>query len=291
MGEFIKESELVLNKNGCIYHLDLLPGDIAETIISVGDPGRVSFISRYFDSVDLRKQNREFVTHSGYLDGKPISVVSTGIGTDNIDIVLNELDALVNINFETRQPNSTLKPLKIIRLGTCGGLQPQLNVDDIIVTEFAMGFDNLMSFYKYEPNPDERQIQFATIKHFAESPVLPYLCQGDKGLLEHFKKQSLTSGITASCSGFYGPQGRCLRAELSDDKFLQAIEDFSYEHLRICNFEMETAGIYGLGNLLGHQCCSLSTVVANRVKGTVTESVTESIDTLVQYALGKIKEL
>lgn len=290
MSDPIKGSELILNKDGSIYHLNLLPEDIAKTIITVGDPGRVSFISRYFDSVDLRKQHREFVTHSGYLKGNPITVVSTGIGTDNIDIVLNELDALVNIDFSTRQKKSTLTSLSVIRLGTCGGLQPQLDVDDFVVTEFAMGFDNLMAFYQYNPTSEERQIQHSALEYFANSPVIPYICHGDRRLIDHFG-QGLSSGITASCGGFYGPQGRHLRGKLADENFVQAIEEFSFENLRVCNFEMETAGIYGLGNLLGHHCCSISTVVANRIKGTMTQSVDDSVDRLVQHALGKLGDL
>lgn len=284
----IKASELILNADGSIYHLGLQPDELGETVITVGDPDRVAMVSKHFDRISVKKHNREFVTHTGMLNGKTISCISTGIGTDNVDIALNEIDALVNIDLRRREIKSNSRSLTIIRLGTCGSLQSEIDVDDFIVTEFAMGFDSLMAFYQRPLSNEESQLTTIAQQYFAKEIVQPYVCQGDKALIDRFK-QHCFSGITASCCGFYGPQGRQLRGRLASQYFVDALQNFSYQQLKICNFEMETAGIYGLGRVLNHHCCSVSVVVANRVQGTFSQSVDVAVEKLIKYVLSNIK--
>jgi uridine phosphorylase len=263
----IPESELIINHRGAIYHLDVRPEELAHTIITVGDPDRVPLVSKHFDRVESQHQHREFVTHTGYIGQKRLSVVSTGIGPDNIDIVLNELDALVNIDFESRtiKPEHTL--LNIIRVGTSGALQADIPVDSWVVSTHGLGIDNLLNFYRHEENDAEKQLlqAFVTQTQLNSRISQPYISASSTSLMKHFTGDSFHHGITVTCPGFYGPQGRVLRLGLSNPGLIDHLTEFSYGQHRITNFEMETSGIYGLGRLLGHHCLSLSAIVANRV--------------------------
>ena len=288
----IAESELILNSRGAIYHLDLLPEEIAETIITVGDPDRVQQVSKYFDTVEVTRQHREFVTHTGTLNNKRISVVSTGIGTDNIDIVLNELDALVNIDLESRTIKSELKQLNIIRLGTTGSLQGDVAVDELVASTHGIGIDNLLNFYRLDQTAEEKVLlqNFVTHTQLHSQVAQPYVTAGSMALLKHFV-QDFHQGITVTCPGFYGPQGRVLRLGLRQPDLIDALTRFQFGAHRITNFEMETAGIYGLGKLLGHHCLSLSVIVANRITKTFSKDGGAAVAGLIEKALAVITDL
>lgn len=263
----IPESELIINQRGAIYHLDVRPEELAHTIITVGDPDRVTQVSRHFDRIEYERQHREFVTHTGFVGSQRVSVVSTGIGPDNIDIVLNELDALVNIDFESRtvKPEHTL--LNIIRVGTSGALQADIPVDSYVVSTHGLGIDNLLNFYRHEENDAEKQLlqAFVTQTQLHSRISQPYISACSASLVKHFAGDGFHAGITVTCPGFYGPQGRILRLGLNNPNLIDRLTEFNYGAHRITNFEMETSGIYGLGRLLGHHCLSLSAIVANRV--------------------------
>jgi uridine phosphorylase len=282
----IAESELIVNNRGGIYHLDLRPDELAPTVITVGDPGRVAAVSRHFDSVECECDHREFLTHTGYVGKKRISVVSTGIGTDNIDIVLNELDALVNIDLETRQPKAELQQLDIIRIGTSGSLQADIPVDGFVASSHGLGIDNLVNFYRHEHNEEEKQLlhSFVTQTQLHGSISYPYLFSASSFLLKHFVN-GFFNGITVTCPGFYGPQGRVLRLGLSNPGLINRLTEFSFGQHRITNFEMETAGIYGLGKLLGHRCLSLSAIVANRITKQFSPNPTKTVEKLITTTL------
>jgi uridine phosphorylase len=288
----IAESELVINSRGAIYHLDLRPEELAHTVITVGDPGRVAEVSKYFDSIEFQRQHREFVTHTGYIGKKRISVISSGIGPDNIDIVLNELDALVNIDFGTRTIKPELTTLMIIRLGTSGALQPDIPVDGFIASTHGIGIDNLLNYYRHSYNGEEEQI----LKHFVGHTQLdaqfvqPYIGTASVTLLKHFVT-GFYQGITLTAPGFYGPQGRVLRLGLTNPGFMDKLGSFHYGSHRIINCEMETSAIYGLGKLLGHQCLSLNAVVNNRVTKKYTKDVKESAKRLIEHALKIIENI
>jgi len=298
MTNIIAESELILNKDGSVYHLNLLPEEIADTIITVGDPDRVGEVSKYFDRIEVKKAHREFVTHTGFIGNKKLSVLSTGIGTDNIDIVMNELDALVNIDLKNRTIKNRLSSLNIIRIGTAGGLQDFLDVDSFVVSSGAFGMDGLLNHYQLvegetedEDNAllDEWEDSFERAFQF-DNHVEPinetYYVDGDEILTGIFKnKEGFHSGLTVTCSGFYGPQGRSLRIKPYHTDFIEKLVTFRFEEEKILNFEMETAGIYGLGKLLGHHCCSLSVIVANRVKQKFSTNATHSVDKLITTVL------
>src|ERR1700748_51913 len=262
----IAESELIINARGAIYHLDLRPEELATTVLTVGDPDRVAAVSKYFDSIEHKSQHREFVSHTGYLGHKRLTVVSTGIGTDNIDIVLNELDALVNIDFATRTIKPTLTQLTIIRMGTSGALQKDIPVDGWVASTHGLGIDNLLNFYRHEENNEEQQLlhSFSTQTQLHHRLAQPYISGASASLLRHFT-DGIHQGITVTCPGFYGPQGRVLRLGLTQPELIDRLTGFSYGPYRITNFEMETAGIYGLGKLLGHHCLRLSAIVANPI--------------------------
>jgi uridine phosphorylase len=264
--QHIAESELIINSRGAIYHLDVKPEELAENIITVGDPDRVKEVSKHFDKIEIQRQHREFVTHTGYLGNKRISVVSTGIGPDNIDIVLNELDALVNINFSTRTINKELKPLNIIRIGTSGSLQADIPVDSFVASTHGLGIDNLMNFYLHENNEEEKQLiqSFVTQTQLHNHFSYPYIASASMSLIKHFV-DGYHHGITVTCPGFYGPQGRVLRLGISNPNLIDRLAQFEFGAHRITNFEMETSAIYGLGKALHHQCLSLSAIVANRI--------------------------
>jgi uridine phosphorylase len=282
----IAESELIINNRGAIYHLDLRPEELATTILTVGDPDRVGTVSKYFDSIEHRAQHREFVTHTGRIGKKRISVVSTGIGTDNIDIVLNELDALVNIDFATRTVKSRLSQLTIIRVGTSGALQKDIPVDSFVASTHGLGIDNLLNFYRHEENEEEKEIlhSFSTQTQLHHRLAQPYISGASGALLRHFTN-GFHQGITVTCPGFYGPQGRVLRLGLSQPELIDRLTAFTYGPHRITNFEMETAGIYGLGKILGHGCLSLSAIVANRVEKQFSKDGTAAVERLIQETL------
>lgn len=294
MTNIIAESELILNKDGSVYHLNLLPEEIADTIITVGDQDRVAEVSKYFDSIEVKKNHREFVTHTGFINNKRISVISTGIGTDNIDIVINELDALVNIDLKTRTIKDTLKSLNIIRIGTCGGLQAFLDVDSFVVSKAAFGLDNLLHNYainKLNNSPSEnwnKNLEKSRLfdKHLDNNSVQSYYVSGAENLIEVFSnKPSYNSGLTVTCSGFYGPQGRILRLNPAVNNFIEKLQSFKIDDNQILNFEMETSGIYALGKLMNHNCCSLSVVVANRIKQKFSSNAANSVDKLIRETL------
>ena len=282
----IAESELIINRRGAIYHLDLRPEEIAQTVFTVGDPGRVAQVSKHFDSIEHKSAHREFITHTGYIGKKRLSVVSSGIGTDNIDIVLNELDALANIDFETRTIKPSLTPLNILRIGTCGSLQHDIPVDSFVASTHGLGIDNLLNFYRHETEEEEKQIiqAFITQTQFHQQISYPYATRGASSLIKHFVT-GFHHGITVSCPGFYGPQGRILRIGLSQPDFLSKLSGFNIGHHRICNFEMETSAIYGLGKILGHHCLSLNAVVANRVNRSFSADVISTVERLIKAVL------
>ncbi len=286
----IAESELIINKRGAIYHLDVRPDELGETIITVGDPSRVDSVSRYLDRVECTCNHREFITHTGFLGKKRISVVSTGIGTDNIDIVLQELDALVNINLESRTINSTLKHLDIIRIGTSGALQADILVDSFVASSHGLGIDNLLNFYRNDQNDEEKQLlqSFTTHTQLHHTISHPYITGASPRMLKHFVG-GFHQGITVTCPGFYGPQGRVLRLGLNNPQLIDRLSDFRFGQHRITNFEMETSGIYGLSKLLGHHAISLSAIVANRVSKQFSNDVHRTVDNLIKKVLETIE--
>jgi uridine phosphorylase len=288
----IQESELIINQRGAIYHLDLRPEELATNIITVGDPDRVPLVSRHFDSIEFTCQHREFVTHTGYLGKKRVSVISTGIGPDNIDIVLNELDALVNIDLVDRTVKPGHTSLNIIRVGTSGALQADIPVDSFVVSTHGLGIDNLLNFYRHEENEEERQLlqAFCTQTQLNSRISHPYISRASAGLIKHFVK-NFHHGITVTCPGFYGPQGRILRLGLSNPDLIDRLTQFSFGPHRITNFEMETSGIYGLGKILGHQCLSLSAIVANRIARAFSKDGNKAVQQLIETTLGLIAGL
>tara|TARA_R110002051_G_scaffold325867_1_gene432584 strand:- start:123203 stop:124075 length:873 start_codon:yes stop_codon:yes gene_type:complete len=282
----LKPSELILNADQSIYHLNLLPQDLADTIITVGDPDRVALVSNYFDTIEVQKGKREFITHTGMLNGKRISVISTGIGTDNIDIVLNELDALVNINFNNRTIHKEKKQLDIIRIGTSGSIQPEIPIDSVIISELAIGFDSLLRFYDASPvMHSEMETEFISHTNWSKYKSRPYIVSYDQYLASKFEGLHFYKGFTATNVGFYGPQGRVLRLKTEDDGLNDKLASFGFKGLKITNLEMETSGIYGLAKLLGHRAISLNAIIANRSTGEFSENPAEVMDTLIQKTL------
>lgn len=267
MSQPIPESQLVLNKEGAMYHLNLHPEQLADDIILVGDPGRVGEIATFFDKIEVKRQNRELLTCTGYFNGKRITVLSTGMGTDNIDIVMNELDALVNIDLKTRTPKEEHHALNLIRIGTCGALQPDIEVNDsYVATRYAIGLDGLLYFYKKNKEVNEIGMRDAFIEQmdYPKDLPLPYAVEGSKELFDRLA-EGYYHGITATAPGFYGPQGRTVRMLLSYPENNRKMEAFNYQGWRVCNFEMESSALYGLGKMMGHNCLTICVVVANRV--------------------------
>ena len=285
----MRDSELILNDDGSVYHLSVRPEHLANTIFLVGDPGRVEQVSKYFDSIEHRRENREFKTHTGTLKGKKLTVMSTGIGTDNIDITVNELDAAVNIDLETRQAKSIKKKLNLIRIGTSGALQENIPVGTQLISEYALGFDGLLHFYNYDYSADELAINAEVIKQLDWNPKLaePYLVRSSSELL-NMLGTNMTKGITATASGFYGPQGRKLRLEPSDDRINEKLTAFQFQDYRITNFEMETSALYGLGRLLGHNCITCCAIIANRIRKEYSDDHTKDVDNLIKSVLEKV---
>jgi uridine phosphorylase len=287
----IAESELILNPDGSVYHLHLLPEQIADKIIVVGDQDRVATVSAHFDTVEHQVKNREFITHTGTYKGQRITVLSTGIGTDNIDIVLNELDALVNIDLVSRTIRPQKRSLKIVRIGTSGALQGDIPVDSFVASSHGMGLDGLLNYYAGLDLCDEREIAEAFQQHSGWLPGMPYpyVVEASPALLQQLA-HDLVKGITATAPGFYGPQGRQLRLAPALPDLNEKLGSFRHGNYRITNFEMETSALYGLGKLLGHECCTICAIIANRVarqyskdyKKTVNELITLVLDRLVQ---------
>ncbi|GAB2547984.1 nucleoside phosphorylase [Rufibacter soli] len=284
----IPESELILNPDGSIYHLNLLPEQISDTIITVGDQDRVARVSRHFDSIEVQVAKREFVTHTGYYKGKRISVVSTGIGTDNIDIVFNELDALVNIDFVSREAleQEDRISLKIVRIGTSGSLQEDVPLGAHLATEYSLGLDTLMQFYPLMETGYETEIA-VNLQLALGMGFLPYCAKGSDLLREQLGFDMI-HGNTVTCPGFYGPQGRLLRLQPKIENVIQKLSNFRFEDVRLTNFEMETAGMYSLGRLLGHEVLSLNAIVANRITNQFAANHEEVIDDLILKVLNRI---
>jgi uridine phosphorylase len=285
----IPETELILNPNGSVYHLQLLPEHVSENIIIVGDQGRVETVSRYFDRIDFKIQNREFISHGGTFKGKRIMVLSSGIGTDNIDILVNELDAAVNIDLQSRTIKNKHTKLNIVRIGTSGALQKDIPVDSFVVSKYGLGFDGLLNYYKDLPSINDNEVSQAFMKQTGWNKNLPYpyAVKGSELLLEKIGFD-LTKGITATAPGFYGPQGRKLRLTPWVEDFNQQLTDFQYLDNRITNFEMETSALYGLGRLLGHETCTVCAIIANRVAKQYSKNYHAAIEQLIQLVLERL---
>lgn len=288
----IEESELILNSRNAIYHLNLLPDELAHKIFLVGDPGRVPQVSKHFDRIEIKQQHREFISHTGYIGSERYSVVSTGIGTDNIDIVMNELDALANIDFSSRTIKPRLTCLQIIRIGTSGSLQKEILVDSLVASSHGLGIDNLLNFYRMEPRGAEQEILQAFITHtqMQQRFAYPTITSASTFLLKHFT-DGYFHGITVTCPGFYGPQGRILRLGLSQPELIERLGSFAFGPYRVSNFEMETSAIYGLGHLLGHQCLSLNVIVANRISKTFSTNGLLAVERLIEKTLDVVASM
>ena len=285
----LEESELVVNEDGSIFHLHLLPHQIADTILIVGDQGRVKQISQHFSEIEHVVENREFVTHTGIYKGKRISALSTGIGADNIDIVLNELDALVNIDLNTRKIKETKKVLTIIRIGTSGALQPDIPVDSYVVSEYGLGFDGLAGFYNNLSESDELEIEkaFFSQVNWSIATVKPYVAKGDETLIQLLSENART-GITVTGNGFYGPQGRVLRVKTKQENLNEQMTQFNFNELKIMNFEMETSALYSLGGMMGHKTATICAIIANRHLKQYSENYKKTVDEMIVYVLGKL---
>ena len=287
----IHSSELILNPDGSVYHLNLLPENIAKDILFVGDQNRVEKITQFFDSIEFSTQKREFKTQTGLFKGKRITVMSTGIGPDNIDIVMNELDALVNIDLKTKTPKENLTSLNIIRIGTSGSLQADIPVDSFVMGKFGLGLDNMLRSYLID-DISEIAMEDAFIQHtnWDLRKGRPYIISCSEKLEKRMESNRIFKGITGTAGGFYGPQGRVLRLNIQDENLNSKMDSFNYNGTRMTNLEMETSAIYGLGKLLGHHCLSLNAIIANRANGTFSEDPYKAVDELISYALGKLAE-
>ncbi|WP_339924103.1 nucleoside phosphorylase [uncultured Cyclobacterium sp.] len=289
MSNPIPESELIINPDGSIYHLKLKPGQVADIVITVGDPNRVGKISARFDSIELEVEHREFVTHTGWLHGKRISVISTGMGTDNVEIFMTELDALFNVDFNTRKPNSNHKRLNIIRIGTSGSMQSSLPEGSLLASAMAVGLDTLMAFYAIPQTTLESQMAYHVQKCLA-LPFLPYCVTGSQKLLAIIGK-GVSSGITVTCPGFFGPQGREVRLKPRISSIFSLLGEHPFQEHSFTNFEMETAGYYAMGSMLGHDVLSMNAIVANRISGNFASAPELIIDQLIDSVLEKISAI
>lgn len=285
-------SELIINKDGSIFHLNILPEDIADDIILVGDPGRVETVAGFFDSVELKKQNREFYTITGKYKNKRISVISTGIGTDNIDIVVNELDALANIDLKTRSPKKEHRTLNLVRIGTSGSLQKHVPVDSVLMSTRSIGFDGLLNFYANRNSISDLEFESAFKKHVSWNELLPspYVVNASENLIKKFENNSIIKGITISAPGFYGPQGRQLRLKIVDQDINDKIETFEFKGQKITNYEMESSAIFGLSGLLGHNAITLCAIIANRTSKEFSKDYKPVIKNLIQFVLKRIAD-
>jgi uridine phosphorylase len=286
----IKASELIINPDGSIFHLHLKPENLAENIILVGDPGRVQLVSSFFDQIESTAENREFVSATGTFRGKRITVLSTGIGTDNIDIVVNELDALVNIDLKTRTVREEHTALNIVRIGTSGALQGDIPVNSYVASQRAVGFDGLLNFYAGRETFADEDFEKAFKEHTGWNPLLtsPYVVESDRALFEKIVGEDMVSGVTISAPGFYGPQGRELRLPTADPELNDKIESFRFNGMKITNYEMECSAIYGLSHLLGHHALTICAIIANRVTREANENYKPVIEKLVQTVLERI---
>lgn len=285
----LQASELVLNSDGSVYHLNLKPEHLASTVITVGDQNRVERITKHFDSVEYKIQKREFHTQTGTYKGKRISVISTGIGPDNIDIVLNELDALVNIDFQTRMIKEELTSLDIIRIGTSGSIQQEIPVDSFLMSEMGLGFDGVAHFYDCNGILDEDFAEaLARHMNWYNRKAFPYAVTCDNDLAKRFASAEVHKGVTATNIGFYGPQGRSLRLKLQEEHMNEKLASFDYNNLKITNLEMETSTIYALSRLLGHRALSMNVILANRPTGQFSAKPVEAVDKLIEYCLGRL---
>lgn len=288
----IDESELILTPGGQVYHINLRPENLASTVITVGDPDRVKEVSKYFDRIEFQTQHREFVTHTGYIGSKRLTVLSSGIGPDNIDIVMNELDACVNIDFETRLVKQEHTQLSIIRFGTSGSLQEDIPVDSFVASTHGIGLDNVLHYYLFEPSEHERQLTESFARHtdLQNRHIVPYAVQGSTTLASKFTT-GYHQGMTVTCPGFYAPQGRVVRAGLRFPELVNQLSSFSFEGNRITNFEMETSAIFGLGKIFGHRCLALNAIVANRISKTFTKDAARSIGKMIKMNLEIIEKI
>ena len=286
----IPGSQLVFNNEGAIYHLNLFPEMLADNIILVGDPDRVKMVSQYFDTIEFKRQNRELVTHTGTYKGKRISAVSTGMGTDNIDIVVNELDAVANIDFKTRTPKTEHRKLNMVRLGTCGALQPEIGVEDsYVASRYAIGLDGLAYFYKEHNEVIDKDMTDAFIRDMKYPTDLPkpYIVESSKELFDRLTV-GYHQGITATSPGFYGPQGRSLRLELTYPQINPDIEKFNYKGWKVCNFEMESSALFSLGKMLGHNCLTICVAIANRVTEKFSADYHPYVEKLIETTLERL---
>lgn len=282
----ISETDLILNPDGSVYHLNLLPKNISDTIIAVGDPSRVYMVSQFFDEVEFEMNKREFITHTGRFNGKKITVISTGIGTDNVEIFFTELDALVNIDLKTREPKSKRKKLKVIRIGTSGSLQEDIAVGSFIASDYGVGLDNLMNFYDLPMNDEEAGVAHDLQKKIG-LPFMPYVVRGSESLRQQIAFD-MAVGNTVTTPGFYAPQGRQVRVA---NRFPNLLEDLNYYHkgeFWLSNFEMETAGYYAMARLLGHEALSLNAIIANRIKNKFAKNPQKIIESLIKSVLERI---
>ena len=286
----IPDSELILNPDGSIFHLHLLPHQISDIILLVGDPGRVEMVSNNFDSIEHKVQNREFATHTGMFNNKKVSVVSTGIGTDNIDIVINELDALVNIDLVNRTEKQAHTKLKLVRIGTSGALQADIPVDSFVLSQYGLGMDGLLHFYKHHFKEEEEILQaFIAQTDWAAPLNTPYLVKGSNELF-NLLKEGMHTGITATACGFYGPQGRRLRLDMAIDGLNEKLTAFSFKDHQVTNFEMETSALFGLSKLLGHDAITACAIIANRIKKEYSKDYKLTVDKLVKIILQRLTQ-
>lgn len=288
--KYFAESELLINADGSVFHLHLKPEQLADKVILVGDPGRVATVAAHFDNKECEVENREFKSMTGTYKGKRITVLSTGIGCDNIDIVINELDALANINFNTREENEKHRQLTLVRIGTCGGLQPNTPVGSFIASVKSIGFDGLLNFYAGRNDVCDLEFEEAFRKHMNWNPQLaaPYVIDADAELIDRIAGADMVRGVTIACGGFFGPQGRELRIPLADPKQNEKVEAFEHAGLRITNFEMESSAVAGLGRLLGHKAMTCCMVIANRLAKEANTGYKSSIDDLIRLVLERI---
>jgi uridine phosphorylase len=282
----IAPSELILNPDGSIYHLNLRPENLADTVLTVGDPDRVGLISRHFDSMEFECRKREFVVHTGRVGNKRVTVLSTGMGTDNVEIVMNELDALANINLQTREVNPTIKALNIIRLGTSGALQTHIELDDLVASGTAIGLDTLMCFYNL-PQSELEQANTKALQTALNLPFIPYQADASTELLQTIA-YDMVIGNTLTCPGFYAPQGRQLRLKTLQEDLVNTYHNFGNDNFRLSNFEMETAGYYSLGRLLGHNMLSLNAIVAHRIHNVFSSQADKTMNTLIEKVLSRL---
>jgi len=292
MNQRIEESELILNPDGSVFHLHLKPGEVADDIILVGDPDRVDLIASYFSNVEVTRRNREFVSKTGTYNGHRISVVSTGIGTDNVDIVVNELDALVNVDFQKRTVNDVKKSLNFVRIGTSGALQIDIPVDSYVVSTHAIGFDGMLNYYAGIENVSDLKFEeaFKTAMSWNKRLTTPYVVPSGKQILQRIRTAEMFEGVTISAPGFYGPQGRVIRLAIQDENINNKIANFRFNSLRITNYEMECSAIYGLSALMGHQAATVCAIIANRQAGQYSKDYHPVVKNLIEIVLGQLTQ-